>query len=97
MSSRTPAIAISSDQLFWGLGPNQWLLIAPALGNASQGGTSALARIPPSKLLKIMQRLLSEAALVSPRPSLQQLMQELRENPNLQGRHRRLCSTSQRY
>ena len=85
--TKPSAIAISPDQLFWGLGPDQWLLIAPALGNASQGGTSALARITPSKMLKIMQRLLSEAALVSPRPSLQQLMQGLREIPNLQGRH----------
>jgi hypothetical protein len=83
------AITISSDQLFWGLGPDQWLLIAPAPGNASQGSTPSLARITSSKLLEVMQRLLREAALVRPRTSLQQLMQRLGKIPNLQGRHRR--------
>lgn len=84
-TSSQSAITIRSDQLFRGLGPEQWLVIAPTHRYASQGGTPGLARITPNKLLKIVERLLSETALMRPRPPLQQLMQGLREIPNLQG------------
>lgn len=57
------------------------------LSNPRQGRDASLTRGSPSHLLKLIERLLAEAALVSSCPALQQLMQRLREAPDLQGGH----------
>jgi len=71
-------------------------LPAPLIGQTlkvGEGLPAPLAGIPSAGLLQIAERLLAQAAVVTPSPQLQQLVQGIGEVADLQRGHRILVPT----